>query len=485
MMQKKLTYLTNCLLILLAGSTYAQGDIYDPAVNYAVGNSPKKVCISDFDGDTYMDMAVARIGVSPAQIGEVTIFLNNGDGTFAMPVSYVSGNYSWDVCAGDLDGVNHDDLVVANFWTASPSVAVLLNNGDGTFQTAVTYAVADRTQSVACVDFDGDTYDDIVVGLYGGTHVSVFLNNGDGTFPAPVNYTVGDSPREVLGANVDGDADNDLIVANVGTDNVSVLLNNGDGTFQAHVDYYIGYHSYPAALFAEDFNGDTYNDLAVGSSNGGGSVAILLGNGDGTFQAPIGYNVDYYPVTLFAGDLDHDGEIDIASVGGTDSLAVIRGNGDGTFQAYETYVTSTASCGPYGVDGADLDGDTDIDLAVVNSSTQNVSVMLRTGDPMGVDDENSGYLPQEYTLEQNYPNPFNPATEIEYSIPMRSDVVISVFNVLGQHVRSLFEGKRAAGTYQVVWDGKGDDGLPVATGVYLYRLQVDNQIKAKKMLLLK
>jgi flagellar hook assembly protein FlgD len=104
---------------------------------------------------------------------------------------------------------------------------------------------------------------------------------------------------------------------------------------------------------------------------------------------------------------------------------------------------------------------------------------------MGVDDENSDYLPQEYTLEQNYPNPFNPATEIEYSIPMRSDVVISVFNVLGQHVRSLFEGKRAAGTYQVVWDGKGDDGLPVATGVYLYRLQVDNQIKAKKMLLLK
>jgi len=95
-------------------------------------------------------------------------------------------------------------------------------------------------------------------------------------------------------------------------------------------------------------------------------------------------------------------------------------------------------------------------------------------------------LPLDFTLSQNYPNPFNPTTVIEFSIPTgQAEVDLDVFNVLGQHVITLFEGRYPAGEYQVTWDATDKNGKRVATGVYLYRLRVDDERKTKKMLFLK
>jgi hypothetical protein len=108
-----------------------------------------------------------------------------------------------------------------------------------------------------------------------------------------------------------------------------------------------------------------------------------------------------------------------------------------------------------------------------------------TIDPYVSVDEGEANLPGKFALEQNYPNPFNPQTVIEYSIPSRNEVVINVFNVLGQRVRTFVEGPRAAGTHRVVWDGRSDAGVPVASGIYLYRLQAGEQVRTRKMLLIK
>lgn len=94
-------------------------------------------------------------------------------------------------------------------------------------------------------------------------------------------------------------------------------------------------------------------------------------------------------------------------------------------------------------------------------------------------------LPQTFTLHQNYPNPFNPNTDIVYSLPRRDHVMLSIFNVLGQRVRKLVDRIQAAGTYTVGWDGTGDDGSRLATGIYLYRMQAGDVTLTKKMLLLK
>ncbi|MGB9591732.1 MAG: T9SS type A sorting domain-containing protein, partial [Candidatus Kryptoniota bacterium] len=90
-------------------------------------------------------------------------------------------------------------------------------------------------------------------------------------------------------------------------------------------------------------------------------------------------------------------------------------------------------------------------------------------------------------LEQNYPNPFNPSTNIQFSIGNRMPVhvVLDIFNVLGQKVRTLVDDYRSQGTYRVTWDGKNDAGLSVASGVYFYLLKSNNFVSTKKMLLLK
>ncbi|MFZ0389224.1 MAG: M14 family zinc carboxypeptidase [Calditrichia bacterium] len=128
------------------------------------------------------------------------------------------------------------------------------------------------------------------------------------------------------------------------------------------------------------------------------------------------------------------------------------------------------------------------------------SVEINSNDPdesqlvipihMVVDTVSSGIagkemLPAEYRLAQNYPNPFNPETVLEYQIPQAGEVRLEIYNVQGQRVRTLVNGWRAAGQYEVKWDGKGEQGLSAASGLYFYRLQAGEFISVKRMLLLK
>ncbi|MBD3402291.1 T9SS type A sorting domain-containing protein [candidate division GN15 bacterium] len=94
-------------------------------------------------------------------------------------------------------------------------------------------------------------------------------------------------------------------------------------------------------------------------------------------------------------------------------------------------------------------------------------------------------LPHSYGLVQNYPNPFNPTTTIEFSLPRSAHVNLTVFNILGQRVRTLVDGDRPAGSHAVRWDGTSDDGTRVSSGVYFYRIDAGDWTSSRKMLLLK
>lgn len=94
-------------------------------------------------------------------------------------------------------------------------------------------------------------------------------------------------------------------------------------------------------------------------------------------------------------------------------------------------------------------------------------------------------IPAEYYLSQNYPNPFNGSTIIQYGLPKKGDVRIVIYNILGQRVRTLNEGERNAGRYQVIWDGKDDREGVVSSGVYIYRIETAEYMKAKKLVYMK
>jgi hypothetical protein len=105
---------------------------------------------------------------------------------------------------------------------------------------------------------------------------------------------------------------------------------------------------------------------------------------------------------------------------------------------------------------------------------------------LGVGDNPQGVpLPKSYHLGQNYPNPFNPTTTIEFTLPIRSQVNLTVYNILGQKVATLVDGVRPAGTYSIEWNGTSSSGTPVATGVYFYRMRTDKFTESKKMLFLR
>jgi hypothetical protein len=94
-------------------------------------------------------------------------------------------------------------------------------------------------------------------------------------------------------------------------------------------------------------------------------------------------------------------------------------------------------------------------------------------------------LPTEYALEQNYPNPFNPSTNIAFALPKAGKVEVSVYNVLGQEVKTLISEELTAGNHTIVWDGRNGSGSAVSSGIYFYRIVAGDFSQTKKMLMLK
>jgi len=377
---------TNNVSVLLGN-----GDgTFQPAVQYATALSvPSAIVAGDFTGDGRIDLAVAGfadVNTYPFTMGEISVLLGNGDGTFQPPVTYAVGSVPSAIVTGDFTGDGRIDLAVvgpdsALGYTNMGELSVLLGNGDGTFQPAVQYAMmGSYITAIAAGDFTGDGRIDLAVAGYNGNsnpilgEVSVLLGNGDGTFQPAVQYAVGSSPSAMVAGDFTGDGHLDLAVAN--GDSVSVLLGNGDGTFQPQVTYAAGLGA--GGILAGDFNGDGKLDLAV-VDEGSSGVSVLLGNGDGTFQPQVTYSVGFEPIAIVAGDFNGDGRLDLATMHRDETVSVLLGNGVGTFEPL-SQASNAVGLSPSAIVAGDFNGDGKLDLAVANSGSNDISVLLGNGD---------------------------------------------------------------------------------------------------------
>jgi hypothetical protein len=362
---------------------------FQPAANYTVGQSPSTLGLvtGDFNGDGRLDLAVVNSGSLPNYAGTVSVLLGNGDGTFQPAVNYAVGTMPSAIVAGDFNGDGHLDLAVDNF--DDNTVSVLLGNGDGTFQPAANYTVGQRPWGLVTGDFTGDGHLDLAVADAGGYdqngnplpgEVSILLGNGDGTFQPSQQYAVGILPRAIVAGDFNGDGHLDLAVANLGVfhsaSTVSVLLGNGDGTFKSQVTYAVG--ADPISIVAGNFEGDGHLDLAVDNENSNGqhgTVSMLLGNGDGTFQPQVTYAVGPLPDALVAGDFNGDGRLDLAVANQFDgTVSLLLGNGDGTF-VDPGQLPTTPHATPL---VADVNGDGTDDVLVVDGHG---NILYRQGIP--------------------------------------------------------------------------------------------------------
>ena len=348
--------------------------------------APANIMFADFNGDGVLDFA-GTIG------NQLQVYLASGGG-FLSPVALVTSDAvynTYNSVASDLTGDGKPEIISTN--GSNNTVTVYVNNGDGSFQTGVYYDNAGSSYSyaygIATGDFNGDGKADVVVGdSYAGA-VTVFQGNGDGTLTVPtVGYNTGGYPWTApLVADFNGDGLADIIEAD-DSFSLAYLEGYGDGTFRSSLSYYLpqttNIYSYTYSVAAGDFNGDGIADVVVGQAGNTNApgVAVFLANPDGSLKPGVTYgtssNMDYVTVADFNGD----GKADIAA---TDSNAgvvqIFLGNGDGTFTLGQSYATDTAgSPDPTNLTTGDFNQDGKLDLAVANTVSGTVGVLFGNGD---------------------------------------------------------------------------------------------------------
>jgi FG-GAP-like repeat/Cep192 domain 4/FG-GAP repeat len=385
------------ILLSLSSASWAADELFRAPKSYESGGIwATSVAVADVNGDGKPDLLVANLcGNDPncIGVGSVGVLLGNGDGSFQAALSYESGGYQpTSLAVGDVNGDGNLDLLVANSCETEITqcdigvVGVLLGNGDGTFQTAVGYGTSGYgATSIAVGDVNGDGKLDLVVANYcagAGScdhgSLGVLLANFDGTFQAAQLYNSGGPDVSYVTAkDVNSDGKLDLIAANAGSVvGVAVLLGNGDGAFQTARTYSSG-DLYPRSIAVEDVNGDGNPDLLVANECARvgncdhGSAGVLMGNGDGTFQAAVTYNsTGIWPFSIAVGDVNGDGQPDLLltnecfSECDSSIVDVLLGNGDGTFQTPQQYKSGGRDA--ISVALVDVNGDAKLDAVVAN-----------------------------------------------------------------------------------------------------------------------
>ncbi|MBD1211072.1 MAG: VCBS repeat-containing protein, partial [Ignavibacteria bacterium] len=343
---------------------------------FAVGTNPLSVAFGDVDGDGDLDVATANRGSN-----DVSVLLNNGSGIYTPAVGspFAVGTSPRSVAFGDVDGDGDLDVATANF--ASNNASVLLNNGSGGYTAAVgsPFAVGTNPFSVAFGDVDGDGDMDVATANANSNNVSILLNNGSGTYTAAVGspFAVGSLPLSVAFGDVDGDGDLDVATANRGSNNVSVLLNNGSGGYTAAVGSPFAAGTEPFSVAFGDLDGDGDLDMATANQISN-NVSVLLNNGSGGYTNAVGspFAVGTEPFSVAFGDLDGDGDLDVATANdASNNVSILLNNGSG---GYTNAVGSPFSVltEPSSVAFGDVDGDGDLDVATANFASNNFTVLL-------------------------------------------------------------------------------------------------------------
>jgi hypothetical protein len=353
-------------ILVLAQSVVAADVSFAPTANYGVGDGPYHTVSGDLNGDGKLDLVTSN-----NTDNNISVLLNNGDGTFQIAVNYNVGSAPLGLAVADFNNDSKQDVVVVN--SSDSDVSLLLGNGDGTLQSAVSVGSLTGPTYVAVADFNNDGKMDMAITSsyklyiylgngngtfqtpvqYGpsdlgafhlitgdfnndgkidiatvrvGVSFSVFMGNGNGTFQDPIADTsVSDSVEYLTSGDLNNDGKLDLVTANFNDNNISAFLGNGDGTFQDRANYSTG-GGYPQGVIASDFNGDGKQDIASANTDDG-NVSILLGNGAGTFATPINFTAGSLLNWVMTGDFNNDGKIDLATANwGDNNVSILLNN---------------------------------------------------------------------------------------------------------------------------------------------------------------
>jgi Flp pilus assembly secretin CpaC len=361
-----------------------------PRTDFGVGNSPVAVTTGSFDSKTNsnIDIAVANhvdSTINNQMQSTISLLLGNGDGTFQTQtvIELPAGSGPSALVAADFNGDTFLDLAVAD--QTSDKISILLGNGDGTFQpeTHVDLPAGSGPVAVLSGKFNSkSSTDNIDLAVLNQTanNVTILLGDGKGKFTIKSTVATGRKPVAMVSGDFNGDGIPDLAVVNQTDNTVTILIGNGDGTFQAATPARtLTTGSTPAGIGTADFNGDSILDLAV-TNSADNNVAIFLGNGvgkgDGTFTFFLDLPTNTGPTGIITGDFNSDGIPDLAVADQTANAAsILLGVGGGNFAPR---IDLTTGNGPVALATANFTSSGRPDLATANEAANTVSVILNS-----------------------------------------------------------------------------------------------------------
>lgn len=369
-----------CCLTLLFGAfcTSSLLAVTFSTRDYVVDAGPFFITSGDFNLDGAPDLVVTSTGVR-----SVSVMLNKDDlsGAFNTHANYSVGSGPRSVTTADFNRDGAHDLAVANFFDDTFSVFLNKNDQTGAFIADHVYPTPSGPSSIISADFNSDGAADIAVANRDSNNVSVLLNmnNGDGVFAFKSDYRVGLMPLQVASGDFNGDGAPDIAVVSSNSDFVSVLINKNNltGLFNARTDYPAG--NTPVSVASNDFDGDGAPDLAVGN-NESNTVSVFLNKNDlsGTFNAAVDYIVGGNPFSIVTEDFNGDGAYDLAIVSTRKNLLSVLLNKNDMSGAFAARTDFDISGTPISITSGDYNGDGDVDLAISNLNSSNVTVLLNT-----------------------------------------------------------------------------------------------------------
>jgi hypothetical protein len=485
-------YFINKISVLLGDGTGNFG-----AANYfVVGNKPTSITTADFNNDGNTDIATANYGSN-----NVSILLGDGNGSFSSPINFGAGAHPWSIATGDINHDSYSDLAVTSY--SSNYVSVILGDGTGKFGTPSYFNTGATPWSVAIGDLNNDGSLDLTVANYGSNNLSVLLNAcslvqinqapvvscKDITVSADVNCQAEVSAEQVDDGSSDPDGDALTFSLSptgpypVGENEVTLTVSDGQDESTCTATITVIDDSEPVLVAITDpielwppnhkYENINVNQLLVSVTSNCNTITnddvsiVSVGSdevdnaknyGDGNTINDIVISPDCKSVYLRK-ERQGSGNGRVYTI----MLGAIDGSGN----------TATTTC--FVTVPLSKDGNGAIDDRPINSVSSTCGGIFVKNNL-----NTKKYKNEPYQLEQNFPNPFNPSTKISYVVLQPGYVKLSVYNVLGEEVAILVDHFVEAGTYEVSFDASN-----LSSGLYLYKLQYDNQFQIRKMLLSK
>jgi hypothetical protein len=361
------------LFIVLAIATWTRGHaaLFKDAITFHASPDVFSLAVSDVNGDGRQDVIATSYDSLWA-----SVLLQGPFGGLQPAINtqlWDLGTY--EAAAADFNGDGRADLATPS--SSHNTLSIYTGNADGTLTYLGQKTAIDQAPSAIAVgDFDSDGHVDIAVANWSPEgRFAIHLGAGDATFGPRTDFPTGPGATDIASSDVNGDGKLDLVVtfngySLPGSDSVAIHLGNGDGTFSTRHSYLASSRPYYVAI--DDLTNDGKPDLAVACWDG--SISVLVNTGGGTFAPPMNYAVSPSPMWAAIGDFDGNGWKDIAVTDADDlihpqTVAVLMNRGDATFDppSYEP-----VGVAPTGIVSEDLTGDGRADVVITSRRLDSV-----------------------------------------------------------------------------------------------------------------